>query len=1031
MNFLRGSWLPVAVVIGTIPVAQAWTGNGTAPGTDGYSVDTSQRNDVVSFWQSVYRGSEGYENRIGWTGSYATGAPGTVAAAFADDVERRVNFVRALCKVPASVQINTSSTIATTVGDAWTPALSTLKSTAAQASAMLIARNGTSAMNHAPASNLLGWSAIAWNGNHYGDLANGFFGPGAIDAYFREDTTGVSSWNTAVGHRRWLLRVQSTNFGTGDTPGLKTETSGGPKPPTNTLYVAQIAGESDTTATARYVPYPAPGYFPVALNSPYWSLSYPGATFTAQTTVKMYDANDVEIPAAAGWGVFSITSGYGDNSIVWQVPTAAAVKSVNSDTTFKVKVSNFDIPSGHIASYTYAVTLMNPEKMTETIAVTGTATPPATGSATYSFSRPDFSDAVEVGCFKLQPATWTEGAEDSPAPKVIDRTTNGTAAPLISTTYHNTGTKAFRLTLPTSYDPVVGGAPDQSFEIDRDIVLAAGAKLNFAYKRGQMTANMFMNVETSLDGGATWSALTALQYNGSTGIDSAFNTATLDLPTSGIARVRFRLYYVPATGGTIYTVGNTPGTTTGVYLDDISVTNCKWLEKKAALSPGAPTTQVTFNSANVGETLVPGDTWWLRGRAMMGGRWMAFNGYTAVVPQPPLPLTGPTAPPVSGATYVFTPEGTPTSYQLEVARVGLGTWTEGAEASPAPQVIDGTGSYALVSAKFKKTGTNAFRLGVDAITDSLDTFTIDRNIVPTATSSLTFATHRGRMLKTNYIHSEISTDGGTTWTSIWNQPGLTPTVSGTTADPAAFIAQSVSLASYAGQTVRIRFAFHNDVGSAIPSTSDASSGTAGNAAAAVSGVWIDDIAVSNSTTLSPITVTTLPGNATSFRLDATAAGESLVAGASYRLRIRAMNGASPGIWGQALVVTPTLTPALTGFAGWLAYEYPSLVGVLETTDSDGDGIPNWLEYAFSLDPLVKNPAFVDSLVIDPTDVTISLSRPLSADRSDVAYGAEWSFDMTTWSNSGITITKTGGVLKATMVNGSAKKRFLRWKITKP
>ncbi|MGC4016695.1 MAG: hypothetical protein QM755_19595 [Luteolibacter sp.] len=611
---------------------------------------------------------------------------------------------------------------------------------------------------------------------------------------------------------------------------------------------------------------------------------------------------------------------------------------------------------------------------------------------------------------------------------VIDRTTNGSAAPLISSTYHNTGSKAFRLTLPTSYDPVVGGAPDQSFEIDRDIVLATGAKLNFAYKRGQMTANMFMNVETSTDGGVTWGVLTTLQYNGTNNLDSAFNTASFDLPTSGIMRVRFRLYYTPPTsGGTIYTVGNTPGTTTGVYLDDISVTGCKWLEKKAALSPAAPATQVTFNSAAVGETLVPGDTWWLRGRAMMGGRWMAYNGYTAVVPAPPLPLTGTTAPPVSGAVYLFTPEGTPTSYQLEVARVGASV-SEGAEASPAPQVIDGTGAgYALISTKYKKTGSNSFRLGVDTATDTLDTLTIDRNIVPTSTSNLTFASHRGRMFKNNFIHAEVSTDGGTTWTSIWNLPGLGATVTATTSDPITgtniFASQSVSLAAYAGQTIRIRFAFRNDVGSAVLS---ADTGTA----AVLAGVWLDDIAVSDSTTLAPITVTTLPGSANSFHLNATTAGETLVAGASYRLRIREMNGSTPGVWGQALVVTPTNTPAITGFAGWLAYEYPSLVGVAETVDSDGDGIPNWLEYAFSLDPLTKNPPFSDTLVLNPEDVTLSLSRPLSTVRSDITYGAEWSFDLATWSNSGITITTTGGVLKASMVNGGPKKRFLRWKITK-
>ena len=86
-------------------IAFAWEPSGvTSVPTRGFTVDTDNRNDVVSFYHAIYMASEGYQNRIAWTGNHgsdATGAEGTVSPAFVDDVERRINYFRAMAGVKA------------------------------------------------------------------------------------------------------------------------------------------------------------------------------------------------------------------------------------------------------------------------------------------------------------------------------------------------------------------------------------------------------------------------------------------------------------------------------------------------------------------------------------------------------------------------------------------------------------------------------------------------------------------------------------------------------------------------------------------------------------------------------------------------------------------------------------------------------------------------------------------------------------------------------------------------------------------
>jgi len=1202
-------------------MAAGWTATADSYG---FTVDTSVRNDVVSFWQSVYLKSEGFQNRIAWTGTYNSplsvpipaGAEGTVSAAFVVDVERRTNFIRVLCGAPANCRFNTGATANIFPDDTFSPDASTTKSAAAQRSALMIVRTavtfptpdpraGNGLSHDPPKTGCVAWTDAAWNANSKSCLAYALFGPGAIDSYFREDVAGVSGWNVDVGHRRWLLNPQSTDFATGDTPGRRplSATDRG-LPPSNVVYVVPKLAELDDTVLPKFVAYPGAGFFPAPLNTPYWSLSYPGANFNA-ATVTMTTANDAPVSVS---GV-THNQGYGDNAIVWNVPAAVAARSFSTDTTYKVTVSGIS-GAGVPTSHSYTVTLINPNRLTDDLSLSGVANPPLTG-ASYSFARAMGSDAMEVGFFQPVDSPWMEGAEDSPTPQIIDRTdstyplrANVTETqPGNSSNYFRTGSKSFRLTFPTHFEPYLGGVADQIFELNREVLPGAGANLNIWYRRGYMTTGTSLLVESSADGGVTWvnrSTILGRATDTASNVDPAFISLAVSIPASAVPmRVRFRLTH---NGGSLYTLEGQDGAATGIFIDDISTTNCQTLEKRAGVeSTSAAVTSVDFNSTTAQTTLENGQIWWLRLRCKLGGNWFPYGAAKIVEPSGPLsvPLlpSGPASPLDTGATYQFLPDVDATGYQLDVAKLASGSWLEGAEASPAPKVLDQTGTYALISTKFKKTGKNAFRLALDGDGDSFDAFEIDRDIIPKAGSNLTFQVKRGRMMNTNFIHAEVSTNGGSTWISLWNQAGLGVTTVATTADP-AFTLQTVSLSSYVGKEIRLRFVFRK------------SSGAVTIAAAYKTdvGAWFDDIAVSNSSVVESRVRTNLDVAASSFVLDSTTASPGLIAGSTYRLRLRAVVGDVPGAWGTALSVVPvfsvpivawtegaetsptpqvldltgsydllstkyfktgkrsfrlalddaadssdsleinrTLVPSpgsrltfqtrrgrmlttnavhaeiskdggttwtsvwsqnglatsltastvdkafaaqsvslasyaaktirvrfvfknsnpgntitsvskvdagmwlddisvsfagvgsspilpalailpVSDYATWQG-EYPEMIGQPFNADKDGDGTPNGIEFAFSLDPTVAQPS-TDFATLDPLLDVLKITRSLPVVRSGIAYGAEWTEDFTTWSSEGVTVTTSGGMAVATAPLGSGK-RFIRWKITQP
>jgi hypothetical protein len=637
--FHLSAMIALTLAIGSGP-ARAWQ-PGTYPkgsqsmSSRGFSVNTGDRNDVIAFWHAVYQASEGYEKRVGWTGNQS-GKPGKTSKEFARDVERRLNYFRAMCGVSAKARVNDNSKIIVQPGDAHQAPRSARKADAAQAAAMMMILNYNSstgqnpAFSHDPAASLAGWSEAAWNAQANGNLALGVYGPGAITAYLIDDLpTGAatSEWNTLVGHRRWSLLPRATSFGSGDQPGASAFV-----PPTNVLYVLQSERELKKGRAAGFVAYPAAGFFPAAINSRYWSLSREGADFS-NAKVSVTDSKNKPVAIS---GVRS-NSNHGDPALLWEVTGAAASNSVYQDASFNVSVTGIGgdrIPK----SLNYTVTLINPDRVIWNKPIVGPVTISPAKAAIQGFDPPKGAEAITLSTFRRGPATWTETAEATSTAKVVDGTAEN--YPLIANmaSYPEFGTisgdRAFRLTFPDTYDAIVRGVPEQSLEIDRDIIADKGARLDFSYRRGYMTTTSTLAVEVSTNGGLTWQTLGKPISGVSDNIfDKAASTASYPLPASDEPlRVRFRYFALPNTG--IYTHEGAPSAPTGIFIDDITTAGCDWLEPRQTTTLPKNSKKFVLNDRTLGGKIVANEEYRLGLQVKLGGKWFQAGALKKVIVKP-------------------------------------------------------------------------------------------------------------------------------------------------------------------------------------------------------------------------------------------------------------------------------------------------------------------------------------------------------------------------------------------------------------
>lgn len=572
----------------------------------GLEVDTSVRNEVVAFWNRYYLASEGFEDRLGWTGSYGgTCDPGGTAAGFHVDVERRINFYRAMAGLEASVVVNAGATVVSAAGDPHTPPPSTTRETAAQNAALMFSYAGGITHNPPPTSPYACWTSAAWNAADRSNLALGLHGPDAIDGYIREnDTLTLSSWSPSVGHRRWIFLQGATEFASGDVPGYA-----GNFQSANVLYVIQDSSELEAVPP-RFVAWPSAGYFPDEIVPTQWSLSAPGADFSA-ATVEMSDAAGAPIATTV---IDRTTLNQGEPTIVWQVPAEVAATSVDEDTTYSVTVSGIDL-AGQAVAHSYSVIVMDPDRVHVTPELAGTSQPPASG-ANYHFNPVESAEGYRFVVTRSEAADWTEGGEDGG--HIIDAThisySLRGANVFSSIPFRNSGDSSFRLAFPTLLDD-----DPQSFTIDRELVSSAGAQVRYHARRGFMQPNSHLRVMVSADG-SNWVEIDSLAGGpGNSFDDPGFVLRSADVPADiGPYRIRFVLDHAP--GSAINTIDQGASYAIGVFIDDISVTNSEWVTSKVETSSSPGNARWRLDDLTAGESLAEGARYGLRVVAELGGR---------------------------------------------------------------------------------------------------------------------------------------------------------------------------------------------------------------------------------------------------------------------------------------------------------------------------------------------------------------------------------------------------------------------------
>ncbi len=573
-------WLGLLLVCSPARLS-AWTpGTANPTAVQGFIVDPANRTDVLSFYHCIYSASVGYAADMNWTGTVDAGVAGTTSAAFKEHVRRRINFYRALTALPADIVFDAT------------------KNSQCQQAALMMSHNN--ALDHDPPMDWLSYTAEGAEAANQSNLALGAYGPGAIDFLVRDLGGGVE-----VGHRRWFLYSRVQSMGTGDIP---------PASPYASAHATWVIGDEKPVPAPQFVAWPNRGYSPFPLRPERWSLSYPGANFSGAAVTMTQGGNNV--PATI---ISNSTGGFGDNTIVW-VP-AGLPASIAADTSYQVMVTGIG-GAGVPASYSYTVTVFDPNVLGAFITVNGSATPPTTG-ANYTFNSITQADSYEVQVSTGSNAGWSEGAETA-SPLVIDGT--AVSYELVQATVKRSGSNAFHLTLPN----FEAGA--QSFEIARDLVPAAGSLLTFHDLFRFVTTASRLSAEVSSDHGSTWTEVFGRNGNGSTsssGWDTAFQPRSVSLSAWAGTPVRLRFIFRDNNSAFLGT-----STNLGVFLDDISVSNATQLLSPTVTAVPGNVTAFTLNAAAAGAPLVAGVTYYLRLRPNVGCRWFGYGTLKAVTAQP-------------------------------------------------------------------------------------------------------------------------------------------------------------------------------------------------------------------------------------------------------------------------------------------------------------------------------------------------------------------------------------------------------------
>ncbi|MDA0814523.1 MAG: hypothetical protein O3C21_19280 [Verrucomicrobia bacterium] len=176
----------------------------------------------------------------------------------------------------------------------------------------------------------------------------------------------------------------------------------------------------------------------------------------------------------------------------------------------------------------------------------------------FSFSPVPGAAAYDVKISGIDSTAWTEGAETGTLGRVIDGTSS--AYSLSSSTHASSGSRSFYLTFPTDFE-------DQSFELDRELLLSGASKFEFDCRFRWVTERTKLYAEISTNEGASWTAFWERAGTGTSG-DTAFSHYALPLTDYAGSTARFRFRFRHHNNAYIG-----PENYLGVYLDNVKVSN--------------------------------------------------------------------------------------------------------------------------------------------------------------------------------------------------------------------------------------------------------------------------------------------------------------------------------------------------------------------------------------------------------------------------------------------------------------------------
>ncbi|MFC4161481.1 CAP domain-containing protein [Chitinimonas lacunae] len=487
----------------------------------GYSLDTTTREPVRLFFNTVYAASDGVAS--GWRGDLASCHAGDTSAEFKAAMQRRINWFRAMAGLPAAVELD-----------------NTFNQKAQQAALMMAANRS---LSHNPPTSWKCYSAAGAEGAGKSNIYLGSFGPGAISGYILDPGGG----NSAVGHRRWVLYPQTRFMGVGDVDGAVSGMS------SNALWVQDGNAWSVRPAVRDdFVAWPPKGYVPYQTVYPRWSLSYPKADFSA-ARVSMTENGQ---PMATQ--LEPLANGYGENTLVWlpgNYRDGSRWQKPAADTVYRVTVDNV-LVNGAAKRFEYSVIVFDPAVVgADSVAATvdGPANAPLNQGTRYRFGNVPGATSYQWRVLSVEPYSLEDGAEQ--------------------------GSSRFDVSISAGYEAVVSSpvasgaaafhlahtqASNQTLTLKQSLVPSASTTLRFDSRLGLSTAGEVALVEVSGDDGKSWSEVYR-QAGGSN--EKSFQSRSVALAAYAGQTIKLRFRYAHESGS-YYPQANSG---IGWYLDNISL----------------------------------------------------------------------------------------------------------------------------------------------------------------------------------------------------------------------------------------------------------------------------------------------------------------------------------------------------------------------------------------------------------------------------------------------------------------------------